>query len=71
MNYRLIDNYENLSYKERYNKATHYYNTDLDNHRSLLGFVDSYGGFVSVLINVHRSKVKKDFLEYDAFKMKK
>ncbi len=65
----MVDNYKNLSYKERYDKATHYYNTDLDNHNSLLGFVDN-GTFVSVLISIHRSKAKKTFQKYDAFQIR-
>lgn len=71
MEHYLMDNWSNFSHKERYAKATHYYNTDLDRHRSLLGFIDNYGNFISVLISIHRSKARKEFQKYDCFKMKK
>ena len=70
MNYRLINNYQNLSYDERYKKATHYYQTDLDKHNGLLGYVDEFGTFVSVLISIHIKQARKNFDKYDYFKMK-
>lgn len=65
MNYRLIDNYENLSYDERYRKATHYYQTDIDRDNGLLGYLDKSGAFVSVLISIHIKQARKDFKKYN------
>ena len=69
MQYSLMKDYDKLSYDERYKLATHYYQQDLDPKQALLGYVDDYGGFVSVLISVHVGKAKREFKKYDRFKM--
>jgi len=67
----LIPDYQNLNYEERLAKATHWKENSLDLHRPTLGYVNEHNIFVSILITMHKQEAKKNYIEYDYYKLTK